>query len=90
MIPLDEVFVQFELTNDVVARREDEGVGLVVISSDKLIVTGATVEGIGAFASIEDIVTLTAFNEVIVSETKDEVVSVGADKVNTRVCLALW
>ena len=47
-----------------------------------MVVTGATVEGVGAFASIEDIVTLTAFQEVIVCETKDEVVSVCADKVD--------
>ena len=42
----DEVFVEVELANDVVAGREDEGVGIVVITADELIVAVATIEGV--------------------------------------------
>ena len=40
------VFVEVELANDVVTSREDEGVGIVVITTDELIVTGTTIEGV--------------------------------------------
>ena len=85
LIPLDEVFIDVELANDVVAGREDEGVGIVVFSADELIVASSAIEGVSASAAIEGVVAFAAMELVVVFKTKDEVVLIGAIEFG-----ALW
>ena len=61
----DEVFIEFELSNDVVASREDEGVGFVVITADELIVAGSTIEGVRTGTTVENILSATAVELVV-------------------------
>ena len=44
--PLDEVFIEFEVEDDVVAIGEDEGVWIVVITGVEQIVAFTTIEGV--------------------------------------------
>ena len=61
----DEVFVEVELSNDVVAFGEDEGVWIVVIASDELIVSWTTIEGVRTGTTVENILATTAVELVI-------------------------
>ena len=80
----DEVFIELELTNDVVAGREDEGVGFVVITAEELIVAGPTIKGVGTDAAIEGVIAFASVELVVVFKTKDEVVLIGAIEVGAK------
>ena len=66
LIPLDEVFIDVELANDVVAGREDEGVWIVVLTTDELIVASSAIKGVFASTAIEEVIAFLTI-EVIIS-----------------------
>ena len=61
----DEVCIEVELANDVVASREDKDVWIVVIAADELIVAGTTIEGVRTGTAMENILAATAVELVV-------------------------
>ena len=62
----EEVFFEVELTNDVVTFGEDEGVWIVVISSEEFIVSSSTIDSVGAGSAMEGVVAFASFQEILV------------------------
>ena len=61
----DDIFVELELADDVVAGREDEGVGFVVITTEELIVAVATIKEITSSIPLECVVAVAAIKRVV-------------------------
>ena len=78
---MDEILATFELANDVVPLRENESIGLIIVTTNQFIVTIATIKSVGTISTMQNIVATVAMELVVFLKAEDEVIGSRSIKV---------